>query len=193
VTEAINIATLNRHQSWSAKANQTFTVQMQVVVAGVTDPGVIDVHFYASTDTVIASSDYYLGRTEVSLSSKEAVILTWRGTFPKNVPSGSYYVGWIIDPDNRFAEDNKANNIAYKRTPLLQVTGQSPSVVYVDGNAHGPTVAWTGRTDAEACRMHWPSPGRAPRFVWRQGLTPRIRGWESVVEIARSVSSCPAV
>jgi hypothetical protein len=121
----------------AGKPNQAFTVQMQIVSAGLTEPGSINVYFYASTDTSITSSDYYLGRTDVWLSAGASATLTLHGTFPTNIPQGSYYVGWIIDPNNRFQEKNKANNIAYKSSLMLKVVSQSLSTIYVDAHAHG--------------------------------------------------------
>ena len=121
----------------AGKPNQTFTVQMQIVSTGTAEPGSINVYFYASTDTSITSSDYYLGRTDVWLSPGASVTLTLRSTFPTSIPQGSYYVGWIIDPDNRFSEQNKTNNIAYKSTLALRVVNGTLSTIYVDANAHG--------------------------------------------------------
>ena len=121
----------------AGKPGQAFTVHMQLVAAGKTDPGAINVYFYASKDTSITAADYYLGRTDAWLSAGAQVSLTLHTTFPTNIPEGSYYVGWIIDPENTFAEPNKANNIAYKGAPLLRVISQSLSTIYVDAKAHG--------------------------------------------------------
>lgn len=149
----------------AGKLNQAFTVQMQVVSAGMTEPGAVTVDFYASTNTTIASSDYYLGRTDVWLSGDSSITLTLRGTFPTNIPPGSYYVGWIIDPDNHFAENNETNNIAYKSAPLLRVVSGSQSVIYVDANARGANdglgwkSAFTSLQDALAVAV----PGREIR------------------------------
>ena len=151
----------------AGKPNQAFTVRMQIVSAGVTEPGSINVYFYASTDTSITSSDYYLGRTDVWLSVGASVTLTLRSTFPTNIPQGSYYVGWIIDPDNRFSEQNKTNNIAYKRTPMLKVVSAALSTLHVDAHAHGTNDgsswknAFTSLQDALAVAV----PGREVRVA----------------------------
>lgn len=121
----------------AGKAGQAFTAQMQIVDAGLSDPGSVNVYFYASTDTSITSSDYYLGRTDVWLSAGASMTLTLRGTFPVNIPEGSYYVGWIIDPNNRFPEPDKTNNVVYKSTSLLRVVNSALSTIYVDTNARG--------------------------------------------------------
>jgi hypothetical protein len=121
----------------AGKPGQTFTVQMELVAAGVTEPGAINVYFYASKDTSITASDYYLGKTDAWLSAGSSATLTLRVTFPTSIPEGSYYVGWIIDPDNRFAESDETNNIAYKSTTLLRVVNQSLTTIYVDASAKG--------------------------------------------------------
>jgi len=117
--------------------NQALTVQMRLESTGVTQPGLINVYFYASTDTTITASDYLLGRTDASISAHGSALLTLRGTLPMNLPEGSYYIGWIIDPEGRFREENKTNNTAYKSTPLLRVVSSSQSTVYVDARARG--------------------------------------------------------
>jgi hypothetical protein len=121
----------------AGKPGQAFTVQMELVSDGVDDPGSIDVYFYASKDTSITSADYYLGRTSAWLSAGAQIPLTLHTTFPADIPEGSYYVGWIIDPENTFAEPNKVNNVVFKSTPLLRVVSQSLSTIYVDAQAQG--------------------------------------------------------
>ncbi len=101
------------------------------------DPGLIYVHFYASADTSITSADVYLGQASVWLRRNVSATVTFRGTFPTNVPQGSYYVGWIIDPGNQRVEANEDNNTGYKGTPLLRVISPSQFVLHVDVNARG--------------------------------------------------------
>jgi predicted outer membrane repeat protein len=121
----------------AGKPNQTFTAQMLLVSAGPDDPGQVDVAFYASTDTSITRSDYFIGRASRWFSAGAMATIELNVPFPTNIPPGSYYVGWIIDPNNRVAEPNKANNIAYKSAPKLKVVGQYSSAICVDAGAHG--------------------------------------------------------
>ncbi len=146
--------------------NQALTVQMRLESTGTTAPGLINVYFYASTDTTITASDYLLGRTDASLSSGHgSALLTLHGKLPTNIPEGSYYVGWIIDPEGRFRqgeEENKANNIAYKSTPLLRVVGSSQSTVYVDARARGTKdgLSWENALTSLADALAMALPGR---------------------------------
>ena len=112
---------------------------MQVQSTGQDYPGWTDVYFYASTNTSITLSDTYLGQQRTWLTAGASAILTLTGTFPESVPPGSYYVGWIIDPDNRIEEADEDNNTAYKSTPRLRVISQPRAQlrIYVDANARG--------------------------------------------------------
>lgn len=120
------------------KSGQSFTVQMEVLSTAETDSGRVYVDFFASTDTTITRSDYYLGQGSASLNVGASTTIALQTTFPTDIPQGLYYVGWIIDQENYFPEnDNYKNNIAYKNTPLLRVISGSQTTFYVDTNAHG--------------------------------------------------------
>ena len=121
----------------AGQPGQTFTARMRIENTSSSDPGSISVSFYASADTSITSSDAYLGQTSVWLPHGTSAPVTLRSTFPTNVPQGSYYVGWIIDPNNHMVEADESNNTGYKSTPLLKVVRPSQSVLYVDGSARG--------------------------------------------------------
>jgi predicted outer membrane repeat protein len=142
--------------------NQAFTVQMQLESTGVTDPGLINVYFYASTDKTITSSDYLLGRTDAWLSAGGSALLTLHGALPTNLPQGSYYVGWIIDPEGRFREQDKANNTAYKSTPLLRIVSSAQSTVYVDARARGTNdgLSWENALTSLQDALAMAVPGR---------------------------------
>ena len=111
---------------------------MQLQSTGSAYSGWVDVYFYASTNESITVLDTYLGQQRTWLTGASATV-TFAGTFPESVPAGSYYVGWIIDPDNQIEEADENNNTAYKKTPLLRVTSQPrmQSRIYVDARARG--------------------------------------------------------
>ncbi len=119
------------------KPNQTLTVQMRLLSPGQTEEGTAVVYFYASPDPIITSSDYYLGQTSVGGTLGAFSTLTLHATFPTNIPRGTYYIGWIIDPGNLMAEDNEKNNTAYRSSQLLRVGSASEGILYVDARAHG--------------------------------------------------------
>jgi hypothetical protein len=133
----------------------------------VNDPGDMVVRFYASTDTLITPSDIYLGDALASLSKGVPATATLYGILPTDVPQGSYYIGWIIDPSNWQAEANEDNNTGYKSTPRLRVVNPSQSVLYVDAQAQGAddgstwATAFTSLQDALAVAL----PGREIRVA----------------------------
>jgi len=121
----------------AGKPNQIFTARMQLLVPGQSEDGVAFVYFYASADPVITASDYYLGRTSIAGRIGGSSTLTLRTMFPMSIPAGTYYVGWIIDPDNSMLEADENNNTAFKTAPLLTVVNPSESTIYVDASADG--------------------------------------------------------
>jgi glutamyl endopeptidase len=99
----------------------SFHVWCDVRNVGTKSSGGFYVSYYASTNTVISTSDYLIGTDYVSSISP----FTYRdsdltGTFPC-IPAGTYYVGWIIDSGNDVTEFDETNNVAYKSTPKLVV------------------------------------------------------------------------
>ena len=40
---------------------------------------------------------------------------------PNTLATGSYYVGWIIDPDRDIRESNEDDNVAFKQSKKLTV------------------------------------------------------------------------
>jgi hypothetical protein len=113
------------------------TVQAAIEATGERDPDTIYVDFYASADTQITASDYCLGQVNLSLSMNAWVLVTLRCTFPTEIPPGTYYVGWIIDPGNINDETNELNNTAFNASSMLTVVGVSKPAIYVDLSARG--------------------------------------------------------
>jgi predicted outer membrane repeat protein len=160
-------------------------VRLRVENTSPKDPGWINVDFYASADPSITTSDTYLGQAGAWLLRDLGSPVTLRSVFPTSVPPGSYYIGWVIDPDNRMVEDDEANNTGYQSTLRLKVVSPSPSVLYVDARAQGTGVgsdwsnAFTSLQDALAVAV----PGseiRVAKGVYRPdqgiGLIPGDRG-----------------
>jgi len=78
-----------------------------------------NVSFYASLDTNITTSDYFLGMdTTTSILNGTYADVEWSGTFP-NIPEGSYYIGWVIDVDDDVDEAHENNNQAYITSQLI--------------------------------------------------------------------------
>ena len=69
------------------------------------------VDFYASTNTLLTTSDFFIGSVYVggiaSGSYANADLLV---AFP-SIPPGVYYVGWILDASNAVVESSESNNV----------------------------------------------------------------------------------
>ncbi len=65
---------------------------------------------YVSTDAKITTTDYLLSQAGMRIDAGGSATLSWMGNFPTDIAAGTYYVGWLIDPDNRVAEENELNN-----------------------------------------------------------------------------------
>jgi len=109
----------------------SFSVHNEIRNVGTASSGNYVVHYYASTNTFISTSDYYIGTsTTESTGAFETDYASWSGTFP-TIPGGNYYIGWIIDKDDVVDEFDEANNRAYISTPL-SVTGLNPPISYIE-------------------------------------------------------------
>jgi len=81
-----------------------------------------NVNFYASEDTSISSSDYLIGiSTITSLNALDYAFTDWEGAFPTSIPSGKYYIGWIIDKENTVDEFNENNNVGFINSETISV------------------------------------------------------------------------
>ncbi len=122
----------------------------------------IKVSFYASKDTTFTKADYLIGFDIIpSLSSTASKESFWSGTFPDNIPSGNYYIGWIIDADNSIDEFNEYNNynfIWYSKllvdatpplnpTECVQLNGTTESNILQD-TINNPEFSWSGAKDS---------------------------------------------
>ncbi|MEN6347782.1 MAG: CARDB domain-containing protein [Syntrophomonas sp.] len=92
----------------------TIAVTNAIDNIGKSGAGAFTVKFYLSTDTTINSSDIYLGQREVSNLVAGG---DWPETTTLNISNfialGTYYVGAIVDPDNKINEAVESNNTGY--------------------------------------------------------------------------------
>jgi hypothetical protein len=110
--------------TWFNTSNSSFTVtgaaapgsKIQVNASiwngGTAKAGTFIVSFYLSkTPTITASAIRLPGSvTVISLNPFQSTTVTWKGKLPANLAKGSYYVGWIIDPNDRVHGYDTINN-----------------------------------------------------------------------------------
>ncbi|UCG59084.1 MAG: cadherin-like domain-containing protein, partial [Phycisphaerales bacterium] len=99
-----------------------FELWCDVRNGGPGDSGEFSVEFFASIDTHIGSTDHYIGRESMwSIAAGDYATCRWRGSFPTDIPAGTYWVGWVIDADDEVQETDEHNNTAYKHGYQLTV------------------------------------------------------------------------
>jgi hypothetical protein len=99
-----------------------FEIYCDIRNGGGEDTESFEVDFYVSVDASISSSDYHIGSVEIpGIDRGASCDCEWSGDFPTNIPSGQYYVGWIIDVYDEIHESNESNNTAYKEGYKLTV------------------------------------------------------------------------
>ena len=101
----------------------SFSTSNAVRNIGTASSGPFCVSYYASTDTTITPLDFFIGSScdNAPLAPFGVQSFTWSGTFPGNIPAGTYWVGWIIDGTNAINEFDDTNNVAYKTSSQLTV------------------------------------------------------------------------
>ena len=139
-----------------------FDVWCKIRNLGTSSASSIEVSYYASKDTSFSKEDYLIGTDMISsLSPTASTGSHWDGTFPHGIPSGYYYVGWIIDVDNSIEEFNENNNYNFiwsskllvdgtppiNPTTCLQLNGTTESDVWQD-SISDPSFNWSGATDS---------------------------------------------
>ncbi len=96
----------------AGKSGQGLEVAFSVANRGGTQSGAFLITIYASTDTEITAEDYLLTTAAADCEPGASADVSWVGKFPTNIPAGTYYIGWLIDPDNQIPEKNETNNSA---------------------------------------------------------------------------------
>ena len=112
----------------SIRAGQTLTLNFGGANCGTTDiPAGWAIRYYASLDTTITSSDYFLYEAvaDFGIGAGRQLGLLEEFVFPSSVPTGQYYIGWIFDPTNEICESNENNNAGYVKGARLTVSSSS--------------------------------------------------------------------
>ncbi len=106
----------------AGQPGQPFEVGFSVWNGGNGHPeATIYVHVYASRDARITKSDYYIGKTNCYISAGGTARLAVKGSVPTHIPAGFYYIGWIIDQDQKIEERDETNNRAWVTSYRLTV------------------------------------------------------------------------
>jgi len=149
-----------------------------------------EVSYFASTDNIITETDYLVGQEFISnLNPTESIDSEWTGIFPSTIPSGEYYIGWIIDLQQNISELNEDNNDNYIYSEKLHVDGTPPinptTCLQLNGSTESniwqnvvnqPIFQWEGsndvHTNVSGYYYYWGtiSDGTSPSFTIQSSL-----------------------
>lgn len=127
---------------------RSFTFPFTIENRGNTSFNSVTVGFYLTPDRVVTPNETYLGAATFSMGVGATTTANVTLTIPTSVTPGSYYFGWIVDPNNTVSEGDRVNNgttygnaltIPTATPPTacfsaLPVTGQEPLYVSYDGS-----------------------------------------------------------
>lgn len=124
VDDGVQWATVS---STDVAGGEQFSISSDVRNIGTAQAGCFNVTYYASNDTAIsAGADHKIGSaTTCDVTPFTAETSSFDGDFPTSIPNGTYYVGWIIDPENDVAEFSASNNQAVITNRQLTVSSQN--------------------------------------------------------------------
>ncbi|MHA2182866.1 MAG: trypsin-like serine protease [Promethearchaeota archaeon] len=140
-----------------------FEIWCKIRNIGTSTPNTFTISYYASPDTNFSSDDYLIGTDVLSpLSPTVSADSHWIGTLPNTIPSGEYYVGWIIDSNDNIDEFNENNNRKFIWDYKLRVDADPPTnplncVQLIDsttsnvwqGSVNTPSFSWSSGSDGD--------------------------------------------
>lgn len=106
----------------AVEVGDAFSARVFLRNNGTASSGSFTVSFYASTNPIITTADFFLGSMSVnSLSPMNFREVNFSlDSFP-NIPAYNYYFGWIIDSENTVTEYLEDNNMGYVTDNMLAV------------------------------------------------------------------------
>jgi hypothetical protein len=103
----------------AGRQGQRFEVTGAVDNRGRAELGPLFVEIFVTED-----KKYPIARAPLDVEAGDLSVFGWSGPFPTDIPAGTYYVGWRIDPTKTVPEASEINNTAHIETRQLIVTDQ---------------------------------------------------------------------
>ena len=96
----------------SMQKGVSYKIEYSIENNGSSNKNNVKTGFYASTDGYITTSDYYLGAVYWNMPSGSNVQSSVTVNVPTSIPSGSYYIGYVVDSNSNVNESDEENNRA---------------------------------------------------------------------------------
>ncbi|MHA2391596.1 MAG: trypsin-like serine peptidase [Promethearchaeota archaeon] len=133
-----------------------FDVWCKIRNVGTISPSSFTVSYYASPDTTFSEGDYLIGTDVISsLSLTVSTDSIWSGVLPDYIPSGSYYIGWIIDVSDDISEFNENNNWNFIWDYRLQIDATSPTNPSTCDQIIGSTISNIWQNEVNDPSFNW--------------------------------------
>jgi len=135
-----------------------FEVTCKIINVGTSTPDPFTVSYYASNDTTFSDQDYLIGTDVIpTLSPTESTDSQWSGILPSDIPSGNYYVGWILDVNDDIDEFNENNNWHFIWDYKLQIDATAPTDPVSCDQLNGTTFSEVWQKKVNDPSFNWSS------------------------------------
>lgn len=114
---------------------------------GTVNESSVRVQFYLSTDRFISTSDTLLGAATFSLNAGTMSTFSASVPIPLSTPSGSYYLGYVVDPLGSIPEVDESNNAVALLSPTFVPSQSPPSACFTESPRVGvvpATISFNG-------------------------------------------------
>jgi V8-like Glu-specific endopeptidase len=130
----------------------------KVINIGTNTPSTFTVSYYASLDTTFSTDDYLIGTDTIAfLTPTDSTDSQWSGLIPNNIPSGEYYIGWILDVYNDIDEFNENNNWNFIWDYKLMIDASPPINPIGCDQTNGVTESNVWQSEVNDPAFNWTS------------------------------------
>jgi hypothetical protein len=158
--------------------SRSYTFPFTIENRGTTSFSSVTVGFYLTPDRVVTANETYLGSATFSLGVGATTTANVTLNIPTSVTPGTYYFGWIVDPNETVSEGGRVNNGTTYMSAFTVPTAIPPTACFTasptsgsasleviynascssDPNGSIVSYAWDfddGTTDTGVSGSHW--------------------------------------
>lgn len=127
---------------------RSYTFPFTIENRGTTSFSSVTVGFYLTPDRVVTPNETYLGSATFSLGVGAITTANVTLNLPLSVTPGSYYLGWIVDPNNTVSEGDRVNNGTTYGTAFTIPTAVPPTACISANPTLGTEPLWVNYSGA---------------------------------------------